>query len=425
MQKNILVDFLKKVLISTFLLILVSSISIYYIKKKNLDAKLVTHIEKHLDLCKNSQQQCFNKESGLMSSNFIKHIKMIDFSFFSIYNQNGKQLYTFMPSNITINEKKIFQEYSKNIELKMGGKSTIRYDFFRNIEGEYYISILYPIEIQKSLEGFIIAYKNIDKSIIHDFERDIFHVIITVIISILIFSMVIFPLIFNAYKKLKESEKKLLLNNIETIHTLGNAIALRDSDTNEHNYRVTIYAVAFARALHVKHTAIQKLIIGSFLHDVGKIGISDTILLKNSKLTDEEFTLMKEHVGKGIALIKDNEWLENAKDVIAYHHEKYDGSGYPHGIEAENIPLIARIFSIIDVFDALTSKRPYKEAFTYEESIAILKKEEGTHFDSKLLKTFILISHSLYFKTSRMSPQQLKDELNNIINDYFLENVIL
>jgi len=200
----------------------------------------------------------------------------------------------------------------------------------------------------------------------------------------------------------------------------GNAIALRDSDTNEHNYRVTIYSILLAEQLNIAKDDMQNLIIGAFLHDVGKIGISDTILLKNGKLTSDEFDIMKLHVQKGMTIVKDNIWLEKGKDVICSHHEKYDGSGYPKKISKYDIPQIARIFSIVDVFDALTSKRPYKEPFSYQKAIDILKESSGSHFDPTILDIFIKISDKLYHNISTEFQQQLKDELDSLITKYFL-----
>ncbi len=130
---------------------------------------------------------------------------------------------------------------------------------------------------------------------------------------------------------------------------------------------------------------------------------------------------MQEHVLKGIELIKGNSWLEASKDIILYHHERYDGKGYPKGLSAEQIPLSARIFSVVDVFDALTSKRPYKEAFGYERSIKMLKKERGTHFDAAVLDSFLGISNRLYVDITLKSKVLLKQELDTLIKEYFLD----
>ena len=119
---------------------------------------------------------------------------------------------------------------------------------------------------------------------------------------------------------------------------------------------------------------IRILIKGAFLHDVGKIGIRDNILLKPGRLDEEEFEEMKRHVNHGLDIISKSAWLNEASAVVGSHHEKYEGNGYPAGLKGEAIPVLARIFAIADVFDALTSHRPYKKPLSYEETIDILMK---------------------------------------------------
>jgi putative nucleotidyltransferase with HDIG domain len=183
---------------------------------------------------------------------------------------------------------------------------------------------------------------------------------------------------------------------------LGDAIAKRDNETNAHNYRVTLYAIKFAEVLGVSKKEIQALIKGAFLHDVGKIGIPDGILLKPGKLTRDEFETMKQHVLHGLAIISRSKWLEEAKNVIEFHHEHYDGKGYLKGLRAEEIPLNARIFMICDVFDAFTSKRPYKEAFPLEESMHMIQERAGTHFDPKLVEVFLSFIADFYLKIANL-----------------------
>jgi len=128
---------------------------------------------------------------------------------------------------------------------------------------------------------------------------------------IIVFSLAIFPIIYTSYKQMNKDKQELLYSNIKTIKSLGNAIALRDSDTNEHNYRVTLYSIKLAEELRLSSNEIQKIIKGALLHDAGKIAISDTILLKDAGLSENEQEIMKEHVTKGLELIKDNSWLDD------------------------------------------------------------------------------------------------------------------
>lgn len=155
------------------------------------------------------------------------------------------------------------------------------------------------------------------------------------------------------------------------------------------------------------------------MHDVGKIGIRDNVLLKPGRLDNDEFDIMKTHVNHGNEIIAGAKWLSDAAGVVFCHHEKYDGSGYPEGLKGNDIPIEARIFAIIDVFDALTSKRPYKEPFSYERTLEIMEESKGSHFDPALLTTFLGISKTLYDKYSGRDDDMLKHELNELVTVYF------
>ncbi|WP_298691475.1 HD-GYP domain-containing protein [uncultured Sulfuricurvum sp.] len=230
-------------------------------------------------------------------------------------------------------------------------------------------------------------------SVMRDTMRKI---IIAVSLILLLVVIGIFPIIYQQYAQINKEKMKLVQSNFETLKTLGNAVALRDSDTYEHNYRVTYYTIKLAQALNVPSEHIPSLIKGAFLHDIGKIGISDTLLLKPSKLNADEFTSIQKHVVFGLKMIDSIDWLDDAKTIIGCHHERYDGKGYPRHLAGEEIPYSARIFAVVDVFDALTSKRPYKFAINLDESLAILREESGTHFDPNIVDVFCDIARSLY-----------------------------
>ena len=230
-------------------------------------------------------------------------------------------------------------------------------------------------------------------SIIRDSMRKIF---IAVSFILLLVVIGIFPIIYQQYAQINSEKMKLVQSNFETLKTLGNAIALRDSDTYEHNYRVTYYIIRLAQALNVAPEQIPSLIKGAFLHDIGKIGISDTLLLKPAKLDIDEFKSVQKHVEYGLNMINSIRWLDDAKTIIGCHHERYDGEGYPNKLAGKDIPYSARIFAVVDVFDALTSKRPYKSAMSLDESLNVLREESGTHFDPLIVNAFCAIAHSLY-----------------------------
>jgi len=177
---------------------------------------------------------------------------------------------------------------------------------------------------------------------------------------------------------------------IHIAKALGHAASLRDHETGEHNIRVAYIASCFGEDLDLDNQTLQALTKGAFLHDIGKIGIKDSILLKNGPLDKKERKEMQLHPILGKDLLIDMPWFDDAIDVVMYHHEKYDGTGYPDKLKGEDIPLVARIFAIIDVFDALINERPYKKAFSLEETMQILKDGSATHFDPELLEKFLL-----------------------------------
>lgn len=232
-------------------------------------------------------------------------------------------------------------------------------------------------------------------------------------------TLLLYPVITHLTGKLSNFSANLLNANLEMLEVLGATIAKRDSDTDAHNYRVTIYAVNLAESLHLDKKKIKSLIKGSFLHDVGKIGIPDNILLKPGKLDQAEFSIMKEHVVHGLDIIHKSDWLQDAEDVVGGHHEKYNGLGYPHGLAADAIPLNARIFAIADVFDALTSRRPYKEPFSFEKTMHILEQDKGTHFDPELVDKFKRIARDLYSEFSGRDDDGLRSQLHALTNRYF------
>lgn len=208
------------------------------------------------------------------------------------------------------------------------------------------------------------------------------------VLMVILTTLALYPLIIHLHREQEQLSRDLLLADLETLSVLGSAVAKRDSDTQAHNFRVTLYALGLAERKGLSRNAICELIKGSWLHDVGKIAISDAILLKPGKLTPEEFAVMKTHVHHGLDILGDFPWLQSASKVVGSHHERWDGSGYPQGLAGEDIPLNARIFALADVFDALTSRRPYKEQLSAEDALKIMAKDRGSHFDPQLYDLF-------------------------------------
>lgn len=175
-----------------------------------------------------------------------------------------------------------------------------------------------------------------------------------------------------------------------TIHQLGKAAEYRDNETGMHVLRMSHYAGAIAKALGLSAEERDLLTVAAPMHDVGKIGISDSILLKPAKLTDAEFEKMKDHTLIGSKILEGNdELMKAAKGIAMSHHEKWDGSGYPKGIKGEEISLFGRICCVADVFDALTSKRPYKDAWPVDKALNTIKKDSGHAFDPEVVSALI------------------------------------
>ncbi len=236
-------------------------------------------------------------------------------------------------------------------------------------------------------------------------------------------SLLLYPVIIRLMRRLARLSHNLLDSNLETLRVIGSTIAKRDSDTDVHNFRVTIYSVKVAEALGLDDQSIRILIKGAFLHDVGKIGIRDNILLKPGRLDEKEFAEMKKHVGHGIDIVSRSSWLREASSVVGSHHEKYEGNGYPNGLKGGDIPVLARIFAIADVFDALTSHRPYKNALGFDETIDILMEGRGSHFDPEVLDAFVTIARALYDLYANRDDERVRRDLEEITERYYKADI--
>jgi HD-GYP domain-containing protein (c-di-GMP phosphodiesterase class II) len=250
-------------------------------------------------------------------------------------------------------------------------------------------------------------------------QANIWRTVLHVFTGILITGLILYPVVSQLLGRLSGLTDRLLDANLETIQVLGGAIAKRDGDTDTHNYRVTVYSIRLAELVGLKDAQIQALIKGALLHDVGKLGIRDNVLLKPERLDEAEFEIMKTHVQHGLDITGRADWLAEAQDVVGGHHEKYDGSGYPGGLSRDAIPLNARIFAIADVFDALTSWRPYKEPISFDDTMEILEKGRGEHFDPRLLDLFTGIAREVYDRFGGLKNDDARGELGCIIQRYF------
>lgn len=193
-----------------------------------------------------------------------------------------------------------------------------------------------------------------------------------------------------ALDEMVEAQRKTDEAHLDTIHRLALAAEFKDEDTADHIHRMCRYCEIIAAGLKLSPGEVEVLLNASPMHDVGKIGIPDEVLLKPGKLEDDEWEIMRRHTTYGARILNGSpsELLQVGEVIAISHHEKWDGSGYPNGLKGEDIPLRGRICAVADVFDALTSKRPYKKAFPNEKAWEILREGRGTHFDPKVLDVF-------------------------------------
>lgn len=190
----------------------------------------------------------------------------------------------------------------------------------------------------------------------------------------------------------------------DTIDALIMALDYRDNETQGHTQRVSVYTIELAQRLDVNGAELETLKRGAILHDIGKIGVPDTILRKPAKLTDAEWSEMRRHVQYGYEMLKDIAFLQDAAKIVLHHHERFDGQGYPNGTSRDEILFGARIFVVADTFDAMTSERPYRRALPYEHAQAEISRCSGTQFDPRVVQTFLNVAPVRW--------QELRDEVD-------------
>ena len=192
-------------------------------------------------------------------------------------------------------------------------------------------------------------------------------------------------------RKVRERTRELEDTRIQIVRRLGRAAEYRDNETGTHVIRMSEVSRLLALAAGLPDHQAELVLNAAPMHDIGKIGIPDTVLLKPGKLNPQEWDVMKSHAAMGAEIIgnHDSELLRMAHAVALTHHEKWDGSGYPNGLAGEQIPLEGRIVALADVFDALTSQRPYKQAWSTTDAITYMRAESGTSFDPRLLRQFL------------------------------------
>jgi response regulator RpfG family c-di-GMP phosphodiesterase len=193
---------------------------------------------------------------------------------------------------------------------------------------------------------------------------------------------------------LNQTLEVLYTNYRATLGALDEALEARDCETHGHSGRVVAYCLRLGREMGLTHSLLIALEQGAMLHDIGKIGVRDSILLKPGPLTKAEWIEMREHINHGLRIIDRIDFLSGARPVVSQHHEKYNGDGYPLGLHGDEIHVNARIFAVADAFDAITSDRPYRAAAGYDCARSEIVTSSGTHFDPKVVDAFLRVSES-------------------------------
>lgn len=298
------------------------------------------------------------------------------------------------------------------------------YERLRLSDGHWVLRIFIPVrlplqDVRAPIMGYFEGVRVVPQWQQDQMSSGALTVAALVALAALLCGGVIYPVVVSLVRDNQSKAEDLFLAHLSMIEALGRAIAKRDSDTGAHNYRVAWIATCIAEKLDLDNNAMRSLIAGSFLHDVGKIGIPDTILLKPGKLTEAEMEIMRTHVTQGEDIVAGIEALDHAYAVVSGHHEKWNGSGYPRQLRGEEIPLPARIFAVADVFDALCSKRPYKAPLAFSDVIEHLEKNTNSHFDPTVINVFLPMAREIYDRLAVSSEQDCKALLETKMRSHF------
>lgn len=349
---------------------------------------------------------------SILSERSAEHIRMGHFIAVALYNRTKQKITEVIRPGF---DQDIMGQHQQDFWATTG----VHYKPFY-LERRISVHVIVPLaKGSGEILGYFEGVYQADKETMSAIQSRITSSLVGVVVVILATTITLYPIIMALNKDLLRLSVDLSQANIGMLKVLGSAVAKRDSDTNAHNYRVTLYAIRFAEAIGLGAEGIRSLIKGAFLHDVGKIAVSDTILLKPGKLNEDESAIMKTHPRHGEDIIGKYAWLKDALNVVRYHHEKFDGSGYGAGLKGEDIPLPARLFAIVDVFDALTSRRPYKEPLPFAAAMNIIRQESGSHFDPQLISVFEWIALDLFEKIGSVADAAIEIELDAMVAKYF------
>jgi len=413
--------------VTAFIISVLFGFGVWQYGKKDIGREILLRTENGFKMLNNQIRDLFDDPKHLNPSAIQRHLEQImserrsfelgQFVWIGIYDLNEKRI-----AQVSDNTYEHIEWVEKLAGQAPGGllrHKNMKIDVIK-LKGIPHVKIISPIK--NSLDE-LAAYGEtvfaVFPDTINNLRKRAINLALLAVFIVVVTTALLYPVIVHLLNRVASLSARLFEANLEILKVLGSAVAKRDSDTDSHNYRVTIISVKIAETCGLPKEDMRRLIKGAFLHDVGKIGIEDEILHKPGRLTADEFQLMKKHVAYGIDIVNKAEWIQEAVDVVGYHHEKYDGSGYDSGIEGGTVPVIARIFTIADVFDALGSRRPYKEPLSYDDTMEIIRAGRGNHFDPEYVDAFESISKSIYENYAGREDEGLVEELNILIKKYF------
>ncbi len=208
-------------------------------------------------------------------------------------------------------------------------------------------------------------------------------------VFVVVTGVLLYVMIDRDYRRMRQTNLRLVQGNEQALRALVHAMDIRHKETRDHSDRVMRMTLALAQLAGIEGDALRRIRFGALLHDIGKLALPDAILIKPGPLSDDEITVMRTHPTIGHDLLQQVDFLRDAVEIPYSHHERWDGGGYPRGLRAEQIPLAARVFSVVDVWDALSFPRVYKPAWPEDEVIAYLRKIAGSQLDPTLVELFL------------------------------------
>jgi len=410
-KNNILIKYTVIILTA----IIISSVTLSVILTKQLQHHLiVTHIElypSHISHITKDHSEIFNNfEKSLVInevlSDFINEIKFTgNIIGINLIGKNGTIIWS---EKKELTGKNLYHNDPQFIKAVAGQISYLLENQDKNdgnpdrIYGKL-LKIYSPVIINDKISGVIELTESDTDLFLSIYDNNKF-IWIFISVSGLILYVLLFQIFYNSYRSLKRINKQLDETQDVTIYALGYLAELRDRETGKHLDRTAKYVEIIAAELknhqeykdYITKNYIRDLVKAAPLHDIGKVAIPDSILLKPGKLTEEEFETIKKHCESGYMILKKAEmklafqsFLKIALQIVKYHHEKWNGTGYPDKLKEGNIPLSARIMAIADVYDALRTERPYKKGFSHENTIEIINSEKGKHFDPLIVDVFM------------------------------------